>query len=359
MGISMPVVWSDSHRLHEPDGEIYVGVRTPGSELPERVERIRRALESAGAPLILATGHPDGEALSLHDPAMVGYLRTAWSDWQARGLAEDPGQDRVVPYLFPHPGLVGSHAFEPAADTAARAGTFCFDTMTLIGPGTWEAARAAVDVALTAADLVIEGKRSAYALCRPPGHHSTREAFGGSTYLNNAAAAAARLRDALGGPVALLDIDAHHGNGAQSIFWEDGSVLSGSVHVDPAAGWFPHFLGFAGETGAGAGANLNLPLAPGSGDDKWLAAIEDLAAWTRERGAAALVVALGVDAAGDDPEAPLNVSVAGFETAGRLLAGLGLPTVFVQEGGYDLESIGELVAATLSGFELGRAPLRG
>ena len=211
---------------------------------------------------------------------MVAYLRSAWKDWQESGLIEDPGQDRVVPYLFPHPGLVGSHAFEPAADMAARAGTFCFDTMTLIGPGTWEAARAAVDVALTAADLVIEGKRSAYALCRPPGHHSTRDAFGGSTYLNNAAAAAARLRNALGGPVALLDIDAHHGNGAQSIFWEDGSVLCGSVHADPAAGWFPHFLGFAGETGAGAGAgaNMNLPLAPGTGDDEWLAAIEDLAA---------------------------------------------------------------------------------
>ena len=114
------------------------------------------------------------------------------------GLAEDPGQDRVVPYLFPHPGLVGGHHFEPATHMAARAGTFCFDTMTLIGPGTWKAARAAVDVALTAADLVIAGERAAYALCRPPGHHVTRNAFGGSCYLNNAAAAAARLRDALG-----------------------------------------------------------------------------------------------------------------------------------------------------------------
>src|SRR5688500_17143372 len=155
MGVSMPVVWSDRHRLHEPGGEVYVGVRTPGTELPERAERIRRALDSAGAPLVPATQHTDDEALGLHEPAMIDYLRTAWKEWQASGLGEDPGQDRVVPYLFPHPGLVGAHEFQPAADTAARAGTFCFDTMTLIGPGTWEAARAAVDTALTAADLVI------------------------------------------------------------------------------------------------------------------------------------------------------------------------------------------------------------
>ena len=253
MGVSMPVVWSDSHRLHEPGGEVYVGVRTPGTELPDRAERIRLELEASGSRITPAAEHPDAEALALHDPAMVEYLRTAWDDWQASGLAENPGQDRVVPYLFPHPGLVGGHHFEPATHMAARAGTFCFDTMTLIGPGTWKAARAAVDVALTAADLVIAGERAAYALCRPPGHHVTRNAFGGSCYLNNAAAAAARLRDALGEPVALIDIDAHHGNGAQSIFWEEGSVLSGSVHVDPAAGWFPHFLGFAGETGDGEG----------------------------------------------------------------------------------------------------------
>ena len=209
--------------------------------------------------------------------------------------------------------------------------------MTLIGPGTWKAARAAVDVALTAADLIIAGERAAYALCRPPGHHVTRNAFGGSCYLNNAAAAAARLRDALGEPVALIDIDAHHGNGAQSIFWEDGSVLSGSVHVDPAAGWFPHFLGFAGETGEGegVGANLNVPLDPGADDHTWVGAIETLVSWATDSGCRALVVALGVDAAGADPEAPLAVTGGGFFAAGRMLAEAYVPTVFVQEGGYD------------------------
>ena len=353
MGLSMPVVWSERHRLHEPGGEVYVGVRTPGTEVPARAERIRDAAEHAGAVVVPAVEYTDAEALSLHDGELVVYLRSAWDEWQRSGLWADPGQDRVVPYLFPHPGLVGALGFGPARDVAARAGTFCFDTMTLIGPGTWEAARSALDVALTAADLTVDGVRAAYALCRPPGHHATRNAFGGSCYLNNSAAAAARLRDRAGVPVALLDIDAHHGNGAQSIFWRDGGVLTGSVHVDPGAGWFPHFLGFEEEVGESEGenANLNLPLAPGSGDHAWIEAIERLTSWALDGGARALVVALGVDAAGGDPEAPLAVSPGGFAAAGRMLAELDVPTVFVQEGGYDLDSIGSLVVQTLSGFE--------
>ncbi len=349
----MPVVWSERHRLHEPGGEVYVGVRTPGTELPERADRIRDALVVAGAPVVEAVEHSDADALSLHDPALVEYLRSAWAEWRASKLGEDPGQDRVVPYLFPHPGLVGSLEYGAARDVAARAGTFCFDTMTLIGPGTWEAARTALDVAITAADLVAEREQAAYALCRPPGHHATRDVFGGSCYLNNAAAAAARLRDRVGAPVALLDIDAHHGNGAQSMFWEDEQILTGSVHVDPAAGWFPHFLGSADERGGGegAGANLNLPLAPGSSDHPWVAAIERLASWATDNGVRALVVALGVDAAGDDPEAPLSVTAGGFAAAGHMLATMNVPTVFVQEGGYDLEQIGPLVVETLAGFE--------
>jgi acetoin utilization deacetylase AcuC-like enzyme len=228
--------------------------------------------------------------------------------------------------------------------------------MTLIGPGTWEAARAAVDTAATAADLVRAGERAAYALCRPPGHHATRTAFGGSCYLNNTAAAAARLGEA-GDRVAVIDIDAHHGNGTQSIFWESGDFLVGSVHVDPGAGWFPHFLGFASETGAGSGegANRNVPLSPGTGDGPWVEAVAELAAWLGQE-AGYLVVALGVDAAGGDPESPLEVSAEGYRAAGRALGALGLPTVFVQEGGYDLDTIGPLVAETLLGFEEAARP---
>jgi acetoin utilization deacetylase AcuC-like enzyme len=181
----------------------------------------------------------------------------------------------------------------------------------------------------------------------------TARASGGSCYINNAAITAGYLRERGMASVAVLDVDAHHGNGAQSIFWERDDVFTGSVHVDPGAGWFPHFLGFAGETGAGKGegANMNLPLSPGSGDDEWLAAVETLARSVR---ADALVVALGVDAAAGDPESPLRVTSAGFREAGRRLGGLGLPTVVVQEGGYDLAALGSLVLTTLRGIEEGR-----
>lgn len=355
MSLTIPLLWSDLHRLHEPGGEVFVGVRTPGTELPARADRIRDALEAAGAPVVPATEHADELALRLHDEALVGYLAGAWKQWEQSGLPDDPGQDRVVPYLFAHPGLLGDLPARAPAAASARAGLFAYDTMTMIGPGTWEAARAALDVSLSAARLVLAGAPAAYACCRPPGHHATRSAFGGSCYLNNSAIAAAALRESIGGPVAVIDIDAHHGNGTQSIFYNDPTVLTASVHVDPGAGWFPHFVGFADERGAGAGAgrNLNLPISPGSGDRHWLRAIGELAGWADREEARALVIALGVDAAGDDPESPLEVSEGGYRAAGRMLGGLGLPTVIVQEGGYDLARIGDLVAATLIGVEEG------
>jgi acetoin utilization deacetylase AcuC-like enzyme len=353
MALAMPVVWSDRHRLHDPGGEVWVGVRIAGTELPARADAIHAALAAAGARFVEAEAQPDDAVLAVHDGALTAYLETAWGDWEAAGLPVEPGQDRVVPYVFAHPGLIEDRA--PAVPTApsARAGYFAYDTMTLIGPGTWEAARAAVDVAISAADLVLAGAPMAYACCRPPGHHVTRAAFGGSCYLNNTAAAAARLRARVDGPVAVIDVDAHHGNGTQAVFYDDPEVLVGSVHVDPGAGWFPHFVGFADETGAGAGkgANRNVPLAPGAGDEEWVAAVQALGQWAG--GARALVVALGVDAAGGDPESPLQVTAAGFRAAGRVLGALRLPTVVVQEGGYDLDAIGALVREFLTGLEEG------
>jgi acetoin utilization deacetylase AcuC-like enzyme len=345
MALAMPVVWSDRHRLHDPGGEVWVGVRIPGTELPARAEQIRAALAEAGAPFVEAQAQPDDAVLAVHDAALTAYLASAWRNWEAAGLHVDPGQNRVVPYVFAHPEL-GRKLAVPAA-ASARAGYFAYDTMTLVGPGTWEAARAAMDVALTAAQLVLAGAPAAYACCRPPGHHASRSAFGGSCYLNNTAAAAARMRTL--GEIAVIDIDAHHGNGTQAIFYDDADVRTGSVHVDPGAGWFPHFVGFASETGHGA--NHNIPLAPGTGDDGWLAAIEELAAWARP--ARGLVVALGVDAAAGDPESPLTVTAEGYRAAGRTLGRLRLPTVIVQEGGYDLDTIGGLVLEFLTGIEEG------
>jgi acetoin utilization deacetylase AcuC-like enzyme len=353
MALELPVVWTDAHRLHEPSAENWVGVRMPATEVAARADAIRSTLAGASARFVAAEAHSDDALLAVHAPELVAFLREAWSEWEAAGLPEDPGQDRVVPYVFPHTGLLGDlQPREPVA-TWARPGAHCFDTMTLIGPGTWEAARAAVDVALTAAGLVLDSAHAAYACCRPPGHHVTRTAFGGSCYLNNSAIAAQYIRDAGASRVAVLDIDAHHGNGAQAIFWERGDVFTGSVHVDPGAGWFPHYLGYADEHGGGVGyaANLNVPLAPRAGDAEWLAAVEALADATRSRGSEVLVVPLGVDAAAGDPEAPLAVTANGFREAGRRLGATGLPTVFVQEGGYDLSTIGGLVLEVLEGFE--------
>ena len=342
--LRMPVVWDERCRLHDPGGEIWVGVRTPGTESPARADAILAALD--GARVVAAEQHPDDVLLAVHDAALVAYLRSAWDDWVRAGLPDDPGQDRVVPYVFPHPGLGAPVPRVPMA-TWARPGFFTYDTMTLVGPGTWEAARGAVDAALTAVDLVAAGDAPhAYACVRPPGHHACRTCFGGSCYLNNAAVAAEALRRN-GSRVAVLDIDAHHGNGTQEIFWNADDVRVASVHVDPGAGWFPHYLGFADETAGGA--NLNSPVPPGSGDDDWLAAVRKAADWTR--GADALVVPLGVDAAAGDPESPLRVTAAGFREAGRIIGALGLPTVLVQEGGYDLDTLGPLVREVLLGVE--------
>jgi acetoin utilization deacetylase AcuC-like enzyme len=335
-------VWSVECLRHEPGAEIWIGVRTPATELPERALRIREALGAAGAREVPAIAHGDDALLAVHDPALVEFLRTAWDEWAELGLP----QDRVVPYVFAREELTSGRPAPKPAAVWARPGRFAYDTMTLIGPGTWEAARAAVDCALTAVDLVVGGERCAYALCRPPGHHVTRSLYGGSCYLNNSAVAAAALLEQLGGPVAVVDIDAHHGNGTQELFRGRDDIRTASVHVDPAEGWFPHFLGFADENDA---SNLNLPVAPASGDEPWLAAVRAAAAFAS--GARGLVVALGVDAATADPESPLAVTHDGYGEAGRILGALGVPTVVVQEGGYDLGTIGDLVVATLAGFE--------
>jgi len=346
------VVWSDETRRHEPKGEVWVGVPTPGTEVPERVDRILATLDAQGAQRVEATPHDDGVLTRVHDPEFVEHLGTIHAEWMRSGIPELVGQDRVVPYMFATDAMLDGLPGRRAPATHARAGRYCYDTMTLVGPGTFEAARAAVDCALTAVDLVAAGERSAYALCRPPGHHVTTSAYGGSCYLNNAAVAAQGLRDAGHERVAVVDVDAHHGNGTASIFYDRADVFYGSVHIDPGAGWFPHVVGYADETGTGdgAGTTLNVPLAPETGDERWLEAVQELADAVGAHGASALVVSLGVDAAADDPESPLRVTLPGYTEAGRVLSGLGLPTVMVQEGGYHLDSLGPLVGGFVSAF---------
>jgi acetoin utilization deacetylase AcuC-like enzyme len=345
----IPVVWSPVTRLHEPGQEVWVGTPMPGTEVAERVDAILAALD--GSPLHEATSHDDDVLEAVHDEELLAFLEGASFAWAKGPYAELVGQDRVVPYFFPTPALLAGMEPSPAAALHAQTGRFCYDTMTLVGPGTWEAARAAVDCALTAVDLVAAGERTAYALCRPPGHHVTSAGYGGSCYLNNAAVAAEALRESGHERVAVIDVDAHHGNGTQAIFWERSDVLYGSLHVDPAAGWFPHLFGHASEMGVGqgTGATRNEPLPEGTGDARWLDAIGALSSWVDGLGCSALVVSLGVDAAADDPESPLLVTADGYREAGRVLGGLGVPTVAVQEGGYHLPSLGGLVAAYLEG----------
>jgi len=217
--------------------------------------------------------------------------------------------------------------------------------------GTWEAAFAAARCALTAAALVSEGARSAYALCRPPGHHAARSVYGGYCYLNNAALAAQALRDAGSARVAILDIDYHHGNGTQDIFWARGDVHFTSIHGTPDTE-YPYFLGYADETGVGEGAGCtrNFPLPRGTGWDTYAAALEEAMAGLRAFAPDALVVSLGVDAFEHDPISSFRLSSAHFADIGHRIAAAGWPTVLVQEGGYAVDDIGTNVVAVLSAF---------
>jgi acetoin utilization deacetylase AcuC-like enzyme len=346
-----PVVWSPATRDHDPLHEVWVGVATEGTEVAARVDQILDALIEAGHPLVDAQPHPDDVLREVHDSELLDFLATSWARWWAGPYERLVGQNRVVPYLFPTPAMTGGVPARPAVAVHADAGRFAYDTMSLVGPGTWDAARAAADCALTAADLVAKGESLAYALCRPPGHHATRAGFGGSCYLNNAAVAAQALRGRGFERVGIIDVDAHHGNGTAAIFYDRSDVLYGSVHVDPGAGWFPHVVGYADETGAGEGegATRNLPLAEGTADEEWIEAVADLAGWVVGAGCTALVVSLGVDAAQDDPESPLVVTRDGYRRAGVVIGDTGLPTVAVQEGGYHLPTLGGLVAAYLAG----------
>lgn len=347
----MPAVWSPTTRDHDPQHEVWVGVATPGTEVAARVDAILAAVTEAGHPVAEATTYPDDLLARVHDRSLLTFLAEAAERWRQGPYDDLVGQTRVVPYLFPTPAMTAGVPTRKAVAIHAEAGSYAYDTMTLVGPGTWEAARAAVDCALTAADLVLAGERAAYALCRPPGHHATPAGFGGSCYLNNTAVAAEALRAGGHDRVAVIDVDAHQGNGTAAIFYDRADVLYGSVHVDPGAGWFPHVVGYADETGTGAGKGTtrNLPLPEGTGDGPWLDAVTGLAHWAVAEGCSALVVSLGVDAAADDPESPLLVTADGYRAAGAVLGGTGLPAVVVQEGGYHLPTLGGLVTAYLAG----------
>lgn len=349
----MRVVHSADHVHHDIPEATWVGVLISTDEVPARVDAI--LAELGDRELVEAVAHDASVLDRVHDPDMTRYMASAHAEWKAAGYIDDPGQPYVTAYAFPNPKLGAGRPLRLPASPAARAGVWATDTMTPIGEGTFRAARAAVDAAATAADLVIGGERFVYAVTRPPGHHAGRAFFGGSCYLNSAAVAAEHLtRNGLP-RVAIVDIDAHHGNGTQEIFFSRGDVFYGSVHIDPGAGWYPHFVGFADETGEGDGlrANLNVPLPPGTGDSGWLEGLDRLIAEVGRFDPDAIVLSLGVDAGRTDENSPFEVTEAGFSAAGRRIGGLNRPVVAVQEGGYDLDTLGALVAAVLDGIEEG------
>jgi acetoin utilization deacetylase AcuC-like enzyme len=343
----VPVVAGDAHRAHDPPYEVNYGqVVRPVYERVERAERIRDALAAAGHPLVEPAPHGIEPVLAVHEPGLLGFLEQGWAAWRADG-----GPEVLIPDSFPIPRL-GRGGGRDLGGGVGRPGWFCFDTATPMVAGSFPAALAAADAALTAADLVAAGAPAAYALCRPPGHHAGPGYYGGFCFLNNAAIAARSLHRL--GRVAVVDVDFHHGNGTQDVFWEDPEVLYVSLHGDPA-GHYPHFTGAADETGGGAGAgtNRNLPLPDGTGDDAYLEALAEAMAVVAGFDPATLVVSAGFDTFAGDPIGAFQVTTGGFRRIGAALAAAGRPTVVVQEGGYAVEALGANALALLRGVQEG------
>lgn len=330
---------------HTPQFFLQRGQVRRNFEVPGRAEALLAALQAMGAAPEMVPTAPREALHAVHDEGYVAFLAEAAEAWAA---LPEKGPE-VVANMHPAPEMLAQGA-TMASGIVGRTGWYTADTACPIGPGSWESILGAASCALAAADVAAQGG-TAYALSRPPGHHAYAARAGGHCYVNNSALAAEHLRRSGAKRVAVIDIDAHHGNGTQGIFWERGDVLTVSVHGDPA-GYYPWYVGYAGETGGGAGAgcNLNLPLPQGSGDDAWLEAVAAAAARAREFGAEALVVPLGFDASEHEPLSYLRVTAEGFARAGALLSGLGLPTAVVQEGGYNVEKIGGLLERFLTGW---------
>ena len=338
----MKAVYTELHRSHDPQFFLVRGVVKRTTEQPERADRLLAALKTGRHELIEPTTFGQGPRLRVHSPEYLRFLAEAWEAWSALG---DAGPEMIANI---HPvrnaGTYPTHI-------VGRLGWHTFDTGCPIGPGTWAAACAASDVATTAAQMVLDGEDAVYALCRPPGHHAHADLAGGFCFLNNSAVAAAHLR-LKHERVAILDVDVHHGNGTQGIFYERRDVFTISIHADPAR-FYPFVWGYAHERGAGAGlgANLNIPLPIGTRDDHYLQALDVARMAVEAFAPGALVVALGLDASEHDPLAGLAVTTGGFRRIGAAIARLDLPTVFVQEGGYLSDSLGANLAAVLDGFE--------
>ncbi|MBS0521852.1 MAG: histone deacetylase family protein [Proteobacteria bacterium] len=339
----MQVFHSPAHAGHHSRHVMRLGCPSPGRDVPQRVDAILDALRLAGHVIGPAARHGLQPIADVHTPEYLDFLRTAWREWRQL----DGASEEVFANIFPVRGLGDGYP----TSVVGRAGYHMHDQLAPIGEHTWEAAVAAANLAVEAAHRVLLGERVAYALCRPSGHHAYADMGGGATYLNNAAIAAQYLRRKLR-RVALVDVDVHHGNGSQGIFYRRDDVFFVSLHRDPAD-YHPYFAGYAHERGDGAGRGytLNLPLPAGADDTAYLATLDIALARISTFAPEALVVSLGVDGHEADPSAGLALTFDGFRRIGTRLASLGLPTVLIQEGGYNTATIGRCVADFLGGFE--------
>lgn len=326
---------------HDPKHFMANGVVTESREQPARIDILRAGGEAAGAVFEAPADHGLGPIAAVHTSEYLTFLRTIHTRWSRI----EGGSDEVIPNVHP---LRRTDSYPRSA--VGQAGWHMADTACPINAGTWEAAYWSAQSALSAAAAVAEGERAAYALSRPPGHHAFEDAAGGFCFLNNSGIAAEALR-ARGLRPAILDVDVHHGNGTQGMFYGRGDVLTVSIHADPER-FYPFFWGHAHERGEGAGlgANLNLPLQRKTGDEEYLRTLDKALERIDDFATDVIVVALGLDAYEGDPFQGLAVTTPGFKRIAEAIRATGLPAVIVQEGGYICDGLGGNLTSFLSGY---------
>ena len=341
----MKIVYGSRHQGHSGGMEMNYNRFVPMFEKPERMDQILARLKEVSFGELVEPHHHGLAAVHrIHDPGYVTFLKTAWDRWQ-----KDVGVEGfATAFMF---GMRGMKQ-KPGDSIYAMLSCYTFDVCVPIVAGTWEAITDAVDATLTAQKIVREGARSAFALCRPPGHHASQDLAGGYCYINNAAVAAQAFLDQGARRVAILDVDYHHGNGTQRIFYQRADVLYVSIHGCPQEE-YPFLMGFADERGDGEGDgfNLNLPLSKGTAWNTYGPALERAMVAVRDYKPDVLVVSLGADAYKLDPVSAFKLESEDFSEIGRMIASVGLPTLFVMEGGYAVEALGINIVNTLSAFE--------
>jgi acetoin utilization deacetylase AcuC-like enzyme len=340
----MRTIYSEDHARHHGRSELIDGKLQPCFEKPERAHLVRARVEAVGlGPVEPPRDFGLDPIRRVHSTDYVAFLESAWAEWTAAH-----GDYDALPLVWPTPGL--RRILPEAID--GKLGYYSIDAGTPITAGTWQAIRASANVALTGADAIAKGsERAIFSLCRPPGHHAGSSFFGGYCYFNNAAIAAQYLRDQGAKKVAILDVDNHHGNGTQEIFYARADVLVLNIHADPLQE-YPYFLGHAGETGEGAGEgfNVNYPLRWGTEWPAWSAALDQACARLAAFAPDAVVVSLGVDTFKEDPISQFRLETEHFPRIGQRIRRLDLPTHFVMEGGYAVEEIGVNAVGVLEGF---------